>query len=397
LFPFIQTLGQQSLDNINPAFGLSQGPTVRLQDPGPDSGLGQGVFGVQRDNGSGYAQQWNLTLQKTFGEEWSVEAGYLGSKLTRLGVPDVNLNQLTVEQLALGSQLTQQVANPFFGQVPANSSLGTPTVARGQLLRSFPRFSTVALYRNNIGHSTYHSFQSRVEKRFSRGLTFTAAYTFSRLIDDAGAVFDSAVLTGPVMTFQTADSFNKRLEKDVSTGNIRQILSSGIVYELPFGRGRSRPLEGWRDVLAGGWQIAAIVRAQSGSPIAVTQATNLNAFAGFGIQRPNRVADPNLPAGQRTIARWFNTAAFTQAPQFAIGGSSRNPVVGPGYKAGDVMLGKTFTLTERMRAEFRAESFNVTNTPPLGNPNASFGNAAFGTITTALDPRVFELVLKLQF
>ena len=136
---------------------------------------------------------------------------------------------------------------------------------------------------------------------------------------------------------------------------------------------------------------------QSGSPIAVTQATNLNAFAGFGIQRPNRVADPNLPAGQRITARWFNTGAFTQAPQFTIGNSSRNPVVGPGYTAGDVMLGKTFTLTERMRAEFRAESFNVTNTPPLGNPNASFGNAAFGTITTALDPRVFELVLKLQF
>ena len=79
LFPFIQTLGQQSLDNINSAFVLSQGPTVQLQTPNPDSGLGQGVFGVQRDNGSGYAQQWNLTLQKTFGENWSLEASYLGS------------------------------------------------------------------------------------------------------------------------------------------------------------------------------------------------------------------------------------------------------------------------------------------------------------------------------
>ena len=69
----------------------------------------------------------------------------------------------------------------------------------------------MTLYRNNIGHSTYHSFQSRIEKRFSRGLTFSVAYTFSRLIDDAGAVFDSAVLTGPVANFQAADSFNKRL------------------------------------------------------------------------------------------------------------------------------------------------------------------------------------------
>jgi hypothetical protein len=359
--------------------------------------LGQGVFGVQRDNGSGYAQQWNLSLQKTFGEDWSVEAGYLGSKLTRLGVPDVNLNQLTVEQLALGPLLTQQVANPYYGQIPPNTSLGTPAIPRAQLLRPYPRFTTVTLYRNNIGHSTYHSFQSRLEKRFSRGLTFSVAYTFSRLIDDAGAVFDSAVLTGPVANFQAADSFNKRLEKDVSTGNVPHILSIGFVYELPFGLGRARSLSGWKDMLAGGWQLAGIVREQSGSPVAVTQATNLNAFAGFGIQRPNRIADPALPSDQRTTARYFDTAAFTQAPQFAIGTSSRNPVAGPGYRTVDLMVGKTFTITERFRTEFRAEAFNVTNTPPLGNPNGSFGNAAFGSITTALDPRVYEFVLKLHF
>ncbi len=380
LFPFIQTLGQQSLDNLNPAFILANGPTVAVRTPDPDSGLGQGVFGVQRDNGSGYAQQWNLSLQKTFRMNWTVEVGYLGSKLTRLGVPDVNINQLTVEQLALGSQLTEQVTNPYFGAIPANTSLGAPTIARNQLLRPFPRFTSVALYRNNIGHSTYHSFQSRVEKRFSRGLTFTAAYTFSRLIDDAGAVFDSAVLTGPVINFQAADSFNKRLEKDVSTGSVPHIFSGGVVYQL-----------------ARGLQFGGIVRAQSGSPMPVTQATNLNAFAGFGIQRPNRVRNPVLPSDQRSVDRWFDTTAFTQAPQFTLGNSSRNPVVGPGYTTVDVMVGKTFSVSERVSAEVRAEAFNLMNTPPLGNPNGSFGNTAFGTITTALDPRVFELVLKLHF
>ncbi|WP_321476943.1 TonB-dependent receptor [uncultured Paludibaculum sp.] len=397
LFPFIQTLGQQSLDNINPAFVLSQGPTVAPRDPNPDSGLGQGVFGVQRGNGSGYAQQWNLTLQRTFGEDWSVEAGYLGSKLTRLGVPDVNLNQLTVEQLGLGSQLTQQVSNPYFGEIPSNTSLGTPSIARGQLLRPYPRFTTVTLYRNNTGHSTYHSFQSRLEKRFSAGLTLSVAYTFSRLIDDAGAVFDSAILTGPVANFQAADSFNKRLEKDVSTGNIPHVFSSGFVYQLPLGQGRKRSLHGWKETLGGGWQVGGVIRAQSGSPIAITQVTNYNAFAGFGIQRPNRTADPALPADQRSTGRWFNTAAFVLAPQFTIGSSSRNPVSGPGYRTVDLMVGKRFPIAERVYAEFRAEAFNVTNTPPLGNPNGSFGNAAFGTITTALDPRVFELALKLQF
>ncbi len=126
-FPFIQTAGQRSLDNINPAFVLSRGPSVQVMDPNPDSGLGQGVFGVERNQKSGYAQQWNLSFQKTYGEHWSMEIGYLGSKLTNLGVPDVNLNQLTDEQLALGSALTQQVPNPFFGEIPASSSLGGAT------------------------------------------------------------------------------------------------------------------------------------------------------------------------------------------------------------------------------------------------------------------------------
>ena len=397
-FPFIQTTGQRSLDNINPAFVLSNGPSVQVTNPNPDSGLGQGVFSVERDQKSGYAQQWNLSFQKTFGADWSAEVGYLGSKLTNLGVPDVNLNQLTVEQLALGTALTTQVANPFFGEIPPSSSLGGPTIAQQQLLRPYPRFTTVAFYRNNVGHSTYHSVQTRLERRFSGGVTFTAAYTFSKLIDDAGAVFDAAILTGPAASFQAADSHNRRLEKDESTGSIPHVFAGSFVWDIPVGAGRRYSLSGWQNALIGGWQLAGIVRLQSGSPLPVTQATNLNAFAGFGIQRPNRTAvDPELPSDERGTARWFNTAAFSQAPQFTIGNASRNPVVGPGYRTLDVMLGKTFSISERLRVEFRAEAFNVTNTPQLTAPNTSFGTAAFGTITRALDPRVFEFVLKLHF
>jgi hypothetical protein len=397
LFPFIQNVGQQSLDNINPAFVLSTGPSVRVTDPNSDSGLGQSVFSVERKQKSGYAQQWNLSFQKTFAGNWTTEIGYLGSKLTNLGVPDVNLNQLTAEQLALGSTLTQLVPNPYFGQIPATSSLGQPMISRQQLLRPYPRFTTVAFYRNNVGHSTYHSLQTRVERRFAQGLTFTSSYSFSKLIDDAGAVFDAAILAGPAPNFQAADSTNRRLEKDESTGSIPKVFSGSFVWEVPAGANRRFVLNGWQEAIAGGWQLSGIIRLQSGSPLAVTQATNLNAFAGFGIQRPNRIADPTLPSDQRSTTRWFNTAAFTQAPQFTIGNASRNPVAGPGYRVMDVMVGKTFPIREQLRAEFRAEAFNVTNTPPLAAPNTSFGNAAFGTITRALDPRVFEMVLKLHF
>lgn len=344
LYPFIQTLTQQSRDGVAPAFLLSQGPTVQ---PGS---LGQNVFGVQRDNGSGYAQQWNFSLQKSFRTEWSFEAGYVGSKLTRLGVPDVNINQLTVEQLKTGGA------------------------------RPYPNFNNVALYRNNVGHSTYHSVQGRLERRFYRKLSLNLAYTFSKLIDDAGAVFDAATLSAPAAIFNVADSHNRRLEKDVSTGNVPQIFSAGFVLDLPLGL-----------------QAAGVARTQSGSPLAVTQAVNSNAFAGFGIQRPNRAADPELPGDQRTTGRWFNTGAFTQAPQLTIGNSSRNPVSGPGFRTIDLMLGKTFQITDRTKLELRAEGFNITNTPGLGAPNTSFGSPAFGSITTASDPRVFELVGKVHF
>lgn len=384
LFPFIRTQQQASLDNLRAAFQLSRGPSILPRTPGPDSGLGQGVFAAQRDQKSGYAQQWNFSLQRTFREDWSLEAGYLGSKLTNLGVPDVNLNQLRVEQLSLGPVLTESVANPFLGEIPADSSLGRPTIARQQLLRPYPRFTTVALYRNNVGHSTYHSLQTRLAKRLSGGLTASFAYTISRLIDDAGAVFDSALLTGPVASFQAADSHNRRLEKDVSTGNIPHIVASGFVYELPFR---------WSK----GWRLAGVARFQSGSPIAVTQQPNLNAFAGFGIQRPNLARDPNLSAEARSTARWFDAAAFQLAPQYTLGNSSRNPVRGPGYRTVDLMAGKTFAAGERLRMEFRLEAFNVSNTPSLGNPNGAFGTTAFGSITTAFDPRIFEMVLKIHF
>ncbi len=396
-FPFIQSVGQRSLDNISPAFVLSNGPSVQVTAPNPNSGLGQGVYGVDSNNGSGYMQQWNFTLQKTFGTHWSFEAGYLGSKITRLGVPDTNINQLPVSDLALGAALTQTVANPYYGQIPLSSSLGGKKIAYQQLLRPFPEFTRVSLFRDNIGNSTYNAFQVHVERRFSSGLTLTGAYTFMKLLDDASSVFDAAITTGPIANFPVSDAYNRKLEKDLSTGDIPHVFSSGFLYQLPFGRGRRFGLTGWQDAIAGGWEVAGIVKIQSGVPLAISQLTNFNSFAGFDVQRPNRVGDPNSVPGGHSLSHYFNTAAFTQAPQFALGNSSRNPVFGPGYQDADLMLGKTFTITERWRAEFRAEAFNVSNTPPLGAPNVVLGNPAFGTITTALDPRVFELALKLSF
>jgi hypothetical protein len=384
-FPFVQTVGQQSLDNVSPAFLLANGPSIQVAPPNPNSGLGQGVFGVDRNVGSGFSQQWNLTVQKTIGQNLNVEAGYLGSKNTHLGLPESNLNQLPAADLAMGAALLTKVPNPYFGQIPTSSSLGTATIARQQLLRAFPRFTTVALFRDNVGDSEYDALQVKLEKRFSRGLTFTAAYTFSKLIDDASSYFSQTIFTGPVLnTTGAADAFNRRLERDVSSGDIPRVFSAGWVYQIP---------KLWK---ISGWEIAGLVRVQSGDAVPVSQATNSNSSLGYALQRPNRVADPNSFDG-RSAARWFNTAAFTVAPQFTIGTSSRNPIRGPGLQEADLMLGKTFRITERIAFEFRAEVFNVTNTPPFNDPSGSFGTAAFGSITTAGNPRDFEFAAKVRF
>src|SRR5262249_42478421 len=200
-FPFVQTATQTTLDNKTPAFVLANGPTVTPVGLTPDAGLGQGVFSVDQHLGSGYIQQWNLTVQREISPSLSFEVAYVGSKATHLGVPDVNLNQLTPEQLAMGATLQQSVPNPFFGQVPASSTLGQPTISRAQLLKPFPRFTNVTLFRNNVGNSDYHAVQAKFEKRFSRGLTFLFSYTRSKLIDDASSVFDASVFTGPIANF----------------------------------------------------------------------------------------------------------------------------------------------------------------------------------------------------
>jgi hypothetical protein len=234
-FPFVQTVTQATLDNKTPAFVLADGPSVQPVGPTPDAGLGQGVFSVDRGLGSGYIQQWNLAVQREVTQSLSFEVAYVGSKATHLGVPDVNLNQLTVDQLALGSALTKSVPNPYFGQLPPSSSIGGPTVSQAQLLKPYPRFTNVTLFRDNVGNSDYHAVQAKLEKGFSRGLTFLFSYTRSKLIDDASSVFDASIFTGPIANFPVADGFNRRLEQDVSNGDIPNYFVASWVYELPIG------------------------------------------------------------------------------------------------------------------------------------------------------------------
>ncbi len=401
-FPFIQNVQQKTQDSINSAFALSSGPTVAPIALTPNAGLGQSVYTSNRTAGSGYVQQWNLAFQRQVTNNVSFDVAYVGTHVVHVGIPDSNLNQLTVAQLAQGlihpTSLTAQVTNPFYGQVPASSTIGGKTVAAAQLLKPYPRFQNVAVYRNNSGTANYNAIEAKVEQRLSHGVYLLFAYTHSKLIDDASSVFSSTVLSSPnSSSLVAADTYRPYLERDSSSGDTPNVLSVSGIYDLPAGRGHRFGSNHVADLIAGGWAVDIIGLLQSGMPVTVTQATNNNAFAGIALQRPNRIANPSLPAEQRTPAHFFNTAAFATAGQFTFGNASRNPVRGPAYRDLDAALVKHTHFSEKTDAEFRAELFNTTDTPAFAQPNGSFGAAAFGSITaTTTEQRVLQVALRLS-
>jgi Carboxypeptidase regulatory-like domain len=397
-FPFIQNVQQKTQDSVNKAFQLATGPSVAPIPFTPDAGLGQSVYTAKKTAGSGYVQQWNLAVQRAITSNLSVDVAYVGSHVVHVGIPDSNLNQLTATQLAEGPPLLKQVPSPYYGQLPPSSSIGGKTISEAQLLKPYARFLNVATYRNNSGTTNYNAIEAKVEQRFSHGVYLLFAYTHSKLIDDASSVFSSTVLSSPnSSSLIAADTFRPYLERDSSNGDMPNVTSFSGIYDLPAGRGHRVASSGPASWLLGGWQWNTIFSLQSGMPVTVTQATNNNAFAGFSLQRPNLVGDPTLSPGKRMPAHYFNTGAFATAPQFVIGDASRNPVRGPAYRDMDIALVKHTKLPAEAEMEFRAEVFNITNTPAFSQPNGSFGAAAFGSITsTTTDPRVVQFAIRLS-
>ena len=397
-FPFIQNVAQKTGDSVNAAFTLSKGPSVAPIPLTPDAGLGQSVYTVTRTLGSGYVQQWNLAVQRAVTSNLSFDIAYVGSHIVRVGLPDMNLNQLTEAQLTQGSTALQApVTNPYFGQIPTSSSIGGKTITLAQSIKPYPRFLNVAAYRNNTGQTNFNALEAKVEQRLSHGVSLLFGYTHSKLIDDASSVFSSTVLSSPnSSSLVAADTFRPWLERDSSTGDMPNVLTASGTYQLPMGRGHSFASTGAGNFLLGGWAVNGIYTMQSGMPVTVTQATNNLAYAGFVLQRPNIVHSPSLPNSQRTPAKFFDITAFANAGN-AVGTASRNPVRGPAYRDVDLALVKHTPLPERCDVEFRAEVFNVTNTPAFAQPNGSFGAAAFGSITaTTTDPRVVQFAVRIS-
>lgn len=351
--------------------------------------------------------QWNLTVQRELPGNLFVDLSYAGSSGIGLLSQVSELNQLSPQALALGAAvLDTTVNNPFLSlpadQRPAASSiLGTPTIRLAQLLRPYPQFGNVFSYYNNEAHSSYHSGQIKVARRVRNGLTFQAAYTFSKLIDDISTVTGN---TG-VQTTNYQDANNRRADKALSNFDSRHRFVANMSWELPFGKDKMFFREGVLSKIFSGFRLNAITQYQGGFPLGMTiqGGTGLAGLSFVsGALRPNINGSARIE-GDRTveqqIAQWFNTSVFSAPPPYTFGNSPRNlsDVRGPSYFATNMSLQRAFKFSERQRLELTAEAFNVFNQVNFRDPGTNASTATFGVITSAEPPRRIQLVLKYFF
>ncbi|MFN7938505.1 MAG: carboxypeptidase regulatory-like domain-containing protein [Bryobacteraceae bacterium] len=346
-----------------------------------------------------YSQQWNMNLQRDLSGSSLIEVAYVGLKANKLPINVFPFNTLRPEVMQMGSALTGQVANPFFGQV-SRGVLSTATVARGQLLRPFPQYDNVTVRGSFIGNSIYHSMQLKYQKRFQTGAGVLVSYTASKLITDTESQTSWLEPTAGVQ-----NPYNMRLERGLSSSDIPQRLVISGNYDLPFGRGKTflSNASGVAGKLVSGWVMNGIFTTQRGVPLFLTTAANQTGSLGGG-SRPNSTGQSAMLEGpaQQRLNRWFDTSRFTAPAAFTYGNVARTlpDVRGPGLNNVDFSIFKNtaFGPEQRFNLQFRAESYNLFNRTEFSLPGTAFGTAQFGVISSqANDARLIQFALKLSF
>lgn len=325
-------------------------PSNGIINPAPN----QAFFTVPTDYPNPFVHSYNLTYQRELGNGLAWDIGYVGS-----------LGRLIPYQRALN-------AAP-----PGTGAAGRPFFVR------FGRSADVALRANGLNNN-YNSLQTNVTKRFSRGLQFTAAYTYSKTLgvgDDQG---------GFIVQTDIRRNYGP-------TGYDRtHMFVSSHVYELPFGTGKRWANDGAAKWIAGDWQLNGVFRWVSGAPftpVADVTPCNCPGNSNFAdVVGPARYLD-----GTGRGPLWFDITSFRAPGANRFGDAGRNSLRGPGFVNYDLSLVKNLRFSEKYRIEFRAEAYNLTNTPRWGNPVNNVNNAAFGQILGAGGERELQLALRLTF
>ncbi|MDE0624945.1 MAG: TonB-dependent receptor [Bryobacterales bacterium] len=319
----------------------------------PDVIRGRSLVGVWPFNfRNGMTNQWNFNIQQSLPGNSLISLAYVGSNTVHTE-SSANLNQ------------------PEPGPGGINPR------------RWFPQFANVTT-NPAIGGANYQGLEAKFERRFSGGFSVLSGYTWSKnLAKQLG---------------QRTSYWHLAPEKTVSRQHLPQRVFFAGVWDLPFGKGRRFATQGPLASLIGGWQISPIFEAQRGLPLSPSVAGNpANTTGG---QRPNRIADGNLPRAQRTPQRWFDVGAFEVPERFTFGNSAAWIIEGPGLVNLDMMVSRTFALSERLSLDFRTEFFNVFNEAHFNFPNGTINRPAGGRISSTMEccpARQVQFGMKLIF
>ena len=343
-----------SIQLTNPAVN----PVATIQNPFPaqlEPATGW-LFNVvstepDRHHPDGYYQHWNTSAGFEFSSKDVLEVRYVGSKGTGLDTSLVNWNSPDPD----------------------------PTATDIQSRRPYPQFAKIRMWAHD-GRSTYNSMQTQFKHSISGDQTVTVAYTLGHQMDNQAEGLNNTRARRQNPRGGTESEWAD------STLDIRHRLVVGWVWGIHAASG----LTGISGLLLNGWQLSGVATIQSGSPIFITQdGDSLNTdptttSAQYMEIRPNLVAgqNPNLTSSDRSIAHWFNTAAFSRAT-VTYGTSPRNPVLGPGITTFDLSLVKSFRLPAGQQFQLKVEAFDALNHPLWGSPNPILGNSNFGRITSA--------------
>jgi len=323
---------------------------LNLQSP---SG-GLNLFAALPNNVDSYTQQWNLQVQRQISRATVLSVGYVGTA---------------------GRHLTSyyDYNRQYFNQAAG--------------VKNFPKLGTITTEETR-GTSNYNSLQVHLDRRFSTGLLFRAAYTYSHSIDTAEGAFDFN---------QPQDIHNFGLERASSDFDMRHRFVASGMYELPYGKGRhfGSSAPAMLRAILGDWQMNGILTLQTGIPF------NLSTPGTPSNIRPNLIAPVTM---YDNPTDWFSTSSFSEVPSVggvlvAPGTLGRNVLVGPGVRTLDASIFKDFRLGERIRIQFRAEFFNTANTPVFANPTGDISSSNFGRITgTRLSSeRNIQMALRVRF
>jgi hypothetical protein len=366
-------IGQQEAANLNAPTSGSPTPTVKAQNPfaiaannnffPAPTPFGQVGFEYDPNLKDPYSEQWNFGVQKLISSSTTLTVNYAGASTHRLDVGGIYNGALT----------------PGTGDPQSRSKY--PYIA--------PTF-----YDRSVGSGNYHGLQVSLDRRYTNGLSYAVAYTFSKSIDVGGDGFYGVEGGVPQDAYNPA-----RYDRSVSGLDLTHILSLSTLYAIPVGRGKRFPTgHGVLDYILGNWQINNLFQAHSG--IAFTPLTSsdiANTGQALGYEHLNLVGNPGL--SNRTAAEWFNTAAYATPALFTFGDAGRNSLRGPSYWDLDTSLFRLFPVGEGRQFEFRVEAFNVLNHVNLGQPNNDINSGkAFGTInSTANTARQVQLAAKFIF